>query len=147
VHTAAARMTPYDDLHRAHRQRVTRLCRVLLADPDEAADTVQDVFTRLHEQLAIETRTMDWGAWLTRVAVNACRDRRRSGWWRWWRERGTDDSALPGTLRTPEDEIIGRETQGRVWAAVARLPQGLRAATARRAFDRRRRDHARHLRG
>ena len=135
MHTAAARMTPYDDLHRAHRQRVTRLCRVLLADPDEAADTVQDVFARLHEHLGIEARTMDWGAWLTRVAVNACRDRRRSGWWRWWRERGTDDTTLPGTLRTPEDEVIGRETQSRVWAAVARLPQRQREVFALRQLE------------
>jgi DNA-directed RNA polymerase specialized sigma24 family protein len=52
-------MTSYDDLHRAHRQRVSRLCRVLLADPDEAADTVQDVFARLHEHLTRETRAMD----------------------------------------------------------------------------------------
>jgi RNA polymerase sigma-70 factor (ECF subfamily) len=128
-------MNSYDDLHRAHRQRVSRLCRVLLADPDEAADTVQDVFARLHEQLVKETRPMDWGAWLTRVAVNACRDRRRSGWWRWWRERGTDDSALPGALRTPEDEVIGRETQGRVWAAIAALPQRQREVFALRQLE------------
>src|SRR5262245_27386396 len=110
-------MTLWDDLHRDHRGRLTRLCRVLLADADEAADAVQDVFAKLHERLGAETRTMDWGAWLTRVAVNACHDRLRSGWWRWWRERGVDESALPATLRTPEDEVIGRDTQSRVWAA------------------------------
>jgi len=128
-------MISYDDLHRAHRPRVSRLCRVLLADPDEAADTVQDVFARLHEHLAVETRPMDWGAWLTRVAVNACRDRRRSGWWRWWRERGTDDATLPSALRTPEDEVIGRETQSRVWAAIAGLPQRQREVFALRQIE------------
>jgi len=128
-------MASYDDLHRAHHRRVSRLCRVLLADPDEAADTAQDVFARLHEQLTRETRAMDWGAWLTRVAVNACRDRRRSGWWRWWRERGTDDSTLPGALRTPEDEVIGREMQSRVWAAMASLPQRQREVFALRQLE------------
>ena len=128
-------MTSYDDLHRAHRQRVSRLCRVLLADPDEAADTVQDVFARLHEHLSSETRAMDWSAWLTRVAVNACRDRRRSGWWRWWRERGTDDSTLRSAVRTPEDEVIGRETQSRVWAAIAGLPQRQREVFALRQLE------------
>lgn len=128
-------MTSYDDLHRAHRQRVSRLCGVLLADPDEAADTVQDVFTRLHQQLAVETRTMDWGAWLTRVAVNACRDRRRSGWWRWWRERGTDDSTLRSALRTPEDEAIGREAQSRVWTAISGLPRRQREVFALRQLE------------
>ena len=75
--TAAAAMTSYDTLDRAHRDRVTQLCRVLLADADEAADAAQDVFTKLHRAVETETRTMDWSAWLTRVAVNACRDRRR----------------------------------------------------------------------
>ena len=128
-------MISYDDLHRAHRPRVSRLCRVLLADPDEAADTVQACEHVLHEHLAVETRPMDWGAWLTRVAVNACRDRRRSGWWRWWRERGTDDATLPSALRTPEDEVIGRETQSRVWAAIAGLPQRQREVFALRQLE------------
>ena len=128
---------PYDDLHRAHRDRITRLCRVLLADTDEAADTVQDVFVRLHESLAAETRPMRWDAWLTRVAVNACRDRRRSGWWRWWRERGLsiDEITLPAAVRTPEDEVIGRETQLRVWDAVRRLPIRQREVFALRQLD------------
>ena len=66
---------------------------------------------------------MDWSAWLTRVAVNACRDRRRSGWWRWWRERGVEiDDRRVRSVRTPEDELIGRETQARIWSAYGRLP-------------------------
>jgi RNA polymerase sigma-70 factor, ECF subfamily len=127
----------YEDLHRAHRERVMRLCRVLLVDPDEAADVVQDVFLKLHRARAVETRPMDWGAWLTRVAVNACRDRRRSGWWRRWRERGValDELALPAMIRTPEDEVIGREEQRRVWERVRRLPARQREVLALRLVE------------
>lgn len=127
----------YEDLHRAHRGRVTRLCRVLLADPDEAADVVQDVFVKLQRAHATETRPMDWGAWLTRVAVNACRDRRRSGWWRWWRQRGValEDAGLRAAVRTPEDELVGRETQLRIWTAFARLPQRQREVFALRQLE------------
>ncbi len=126
-----------DDLHRAHRQRIGRLCQVLLADPDEAADAAQDVFARLHEAVPRETRAINWSAWLTRVAVNACRDRRRSGWWRWWRERGVglDQAELRGVVRTPEDEVIGREVQLRVWRAVAALPGRQREVFALRQID------------
>ena len=134
--TAAAAMTSYDTLDRAHRDRVTRLCRVLLADADEAADAAQDVFVKLHHAVETETRTMDWSAWLTRVAVNACRDRRRSGWWRWWRERGVEiDDRRVRSVRTPEDEIIGRETQARIWAAYGRLPARQREVFALRQID------------
>lgn len=110
---------------------------MLLADPDEAADAAQEVLGKLHVALRTETRAMDWSAWLTRVAVNACRDRRRSGWWRWWRERGSaiDESTLPGAIRTPEDEIIGRETQRRVWEAVRRLPARQREVFALRQLE------------
>jgi len=136
VRTVAAEMSSYDTLDRAHRDRVTRLCRVLLADADEAADAVQDVFTKLHQSLAAETRPMDWAAWLTRVAVNACRDRRRSGWWRWWRERGIEiDESRLRTVRTPEDELVGRETQVRIWTAYRRLPARQREVFALRQID------------
>jgi RNA polymerase sigma-70 factor (ECF subfamily) len=137
VQLAVAPMTLYDDLHRAHRERVARLCRAILADPDEAGDAVQDVFTKLHRALGTETRPMDWAAWLTRVTVNACRDRRRSGWWRWWRERGVvlDDGRLPAHGRSPEEELVGRETAERVWRAVRSLPARQREVFALRQLD------------
>ena len=79
---------------------------------------------------------MDWGAWLTRVAVNVCRDRRRSGWWRWWHERGRPfDDVVRSTIRTPEDEAIGRETQLRVWSALERLPARQREVFALRQLE------------
>jgi RNA polymerase sigma factor (sigma-70 family) len=137
VGTALARTTLYETLHREHRDRIERLCRVLLADPDEAADATQDVFAKLHHATTTEIRAMDWRAWLSRVAVNACRDRRRSGWWRWWRERGVgiDEAGLRSSVRTPEDEVIGREMQARVWAAIRRLPARQREVFALRQLD------------
>lgn len=137
VGTALAQTTPYETLYREHRDRIDRLCRVLLADADEADDVAQEVFAKLHHATATERRAMDWRAWLSRVAVNACRDRRRSGWWRWWRERGLvlDEGALRGAVRTPEDEVIGRETQARVWAAIRRLPPRQREVFALRQLD------------
>lgn len=136
VLTAVGPRTGFDDLHRAHRTRVTRLCRVLLADPDEAADAAQDVFVKLAHGVETEVRAMDWDAWLTRVTVNVCRDRRRSGWWRWWRERGRPfDDVVRSTLRTPEDEAIGRETQLRIWTALDRLPARQREVFALRQLE------------
>ena len=138
MRTGLADATPsYDDLDRAHRPRIARLCGLLLGDPDEAADTAQETLGKLLVALRTETRAMDWGAWLTRVAVNACRDRRRSGWWRWWRERGLsiDETTLPAAVRTPEDEVIGREEQRRVWDAVRRLPDRQREVFALRQLE------------
>src|SRR5262245_55340373 len=60
----------YDDLYRLQHQRVLRLCRLLLSDPDEAEEVSQDVFVKLLKEHRIDTRGIQWGPWLTRVAVN-----------------------------------------------------------------------------
>jgi RNA polymerase sigma-70 factor, ECF subfamily len=113
-----------DGLYRVHRARVLRLCRFLLADADEAADAAQDVFVRVERAQRGGVPPDDWAAWITRVAINACRDRRRSGWWRWWRRDGVllDDAATAGPGPSAEQAAVRREEHTRVWAAVRRLP-------------------------
>jgi len=113
----------YDDLYRTHYERILRLSRLLLSDPDEADDVTQDVFLKLFQACQTEQRTMVWGAWLTRVAVNACRDRRRSGWWKWWRQRHTEfvEADFPGSGLTPEQALLSNEKRGAVWESFREL--------------------------
>jgi RNA polymerase sigma-70 factor (ECF subfamily) len=119
----------YEQLYGRHYARVMRLCRVLLADPHEAEDVAQEVFIKLLQASKTETRPMDWEPWLTRVTVNACHDRRRSGWWKWWRApRPMPDVAAPSALDppsqrpTPEEDAIAREAHERIWQAFRALP-------------------------
>jgi RNA polymerase sigma-70 factor (ECF subfamily) len=119
----------YEQLYRLHYPRVMRLCRLLLADVHEAEDVAQEVFCKLWQTSQTETRAMAWEPWLTRVAVNACRDRRRSGWWKRWRtSRHTADADVPSVLDcpswgpTPEEEALGREVRGRIWQVFRELP-------------------------
>ena len=109
----------YDELYQAHHARVLRLCRVLLADPHEAEDVSQEVFIKLFNAYSTTRERVAWERWLTTVAVNACRDRRRSGWWKWWRERHQElDGAMLGETRlTPEQELSSAETMRWVWGA------------------------------
>src|SRR5262249_31075719 len=85
---ASGRMqaTSYADLYRDHRGGFLGLCRLMLADPADAEEVGQEVFLRLHREMQTGDRPIAWGPWLTRVAVNACLDRRRARWWRVWRE-------------------------------------------------------------
>jgi RNA polymerase sigma-70 factor (ECF subfamily) len=114
----------YEHLYRQHRHRVLRLCVLLLADRDEAEEVAQEVFVKLFESARTERRSMAWGPWLTRVAVNACRSRRRSSWWRWWHglTEQIEDDHLPGSSRTPEALTLDREQYLSFWRVFHLLP-------------------------
>lgn len=129
VNAVPDKQAQYEQLYHLHYPRVMRLCRLLLADPHEAEDIAQEVFIKLLQALQTESRAMAWGPWLTRVTVNACHDRRRSGWWKWGRRRHqTTDSDSesfldqPSYRPTPEEEALSRETRGRIWQAFRELP-------------------------
>jgi RNA polymerase sigma-70 factor (ECF subfamily) len=113
----------FDDLYAEYGRTVLRLCRLLLADPDEADDVSQDVMLKLfHEQQSGRCRpALD--RWVTRVTVNACRDRRRSGWWRWWRVRGREieEHDVAGRVATPEQQLLGAERRRMIWDAFQTL--------------------------
>jgi len=114
----------YDELYRLHHARVLRLCRLMLTDPHEAEDVAQEVFLKLFQTSRLKDPAVAWGAWLTRVAVNACHDLRRSGWWKWWRDQHVDfiEGDIHAATRTPEDETAGNETRTLVWRSFRQLP-------------------------
>jgi len=109
----------YEELFEEHGRRLDRLCRLLLADREESREVVQEVFLKLHQAHSQPQPPGDWGAWLTRVAINVCRDRHRAGWW--WRFRRRSDRIEDATLvsrePTPEEAAISKETWRRIWVA------------------------------
>ena len=126
----------YDAIYRAHRARVLRLCRLMLGDPDDAQEVCQEVFLRLHRALRDGEETVRWSAWLTTVTVNACRDQRRSRWWRWLRGHATlDDDDLPDHRLGPEQAALDGETRRRIWRAFRALPARQREVFALRQLE------------
>ena len=124
-------------LYREHSARVKNLCRLLLDDPQEAQEVAQDVFLKLVRSYQAVDRPAEWGPWLTRVAVNACRDRRRSGWWRWWRQRGVaiEDVEVVDREATPEQAALSRETRERIWHGFLQLPSRQREVLVLRYLE------------
>jgi RNA polymerase sigma-70 factor (ECF subfamily) len=127
----------YDQIYREHQQRVRRLCRLLLADSDEADDVAQEVFLKLLRAHRPNRRPVAWGAWLNRVTINACRDRRRTRWWRLWRGdfREFHEADFPHGERTPEEEALGEEKRSAIWRAFSRLPGRQREVFALRYLE------------
>ena len=106
-------------LVRAHQGQLLRMCCVWLRDPQTAEDAVQETFLKAWEALPRFRGTCSDRTWLTRIAVNTCRDIRRSGWRRHVDRRVTPEE-LPLAAEIPESE------DGRLFRAVWALPDCLR---------------------
>ena len=115
---------PLNEVVAVHSGRLRRLCRLLLGDEHEADEVLQDVFLKALEAYGRQGPPRDWGPWLTRITVNACRDRRRAGWWRRFRRWSEQIETVPlmDAGPSPEDLVIGSETRGRIWREFRSLP-------------------------
>jgi RNA polymerase sigma-70 factor (ECF subfamily) len=109
-------------LYREHAPRVLRVCRLLLRSPQEAEDVAQEVFLKLIMSSQVTDRPVAWGPWLTRVAINACRDRQRAAWWRLWHDP-LDEVELVDRNPTPEAAALTGETREQIWRALRQLSQ------------------------
>lgn len=108
-----------------HVQMLHALAWRMLGDPNEAEDVVQESLVKLW------VNAKGWqpsggglGAWLRRVATNACLDRLR-------RPRATSDQGLPERAdeTPPVDALIDAERRrAAVQAAILALPDRQRAA-------------------
>ena len=94
-----------------YSQLLTGLCVVLLKDYHLAQDMVQETFLRAWRHGALIPGQEK--PWLTRVAVNLCRDQYRRGWLRRV-DRSVTPEDLPLAVTLPDNDVI-RE--------VYRLPQ------------------------
>jgi RNA polymerase sigma-70 factor, ECF subfamily len=139
LNDASDKPVSYEALYSAHYGEVLGLCRVLLANHHDAEEVAQEVFLKVYQkcQSMNQTQLMMWRPWLVRVSVNACRDRRRSGWWKLW--RGTNEeyqeANYANSSKTPEETLLGRETQVRIWRAFEGLSARQREVFALRYMD------------
>ena len=68
----------YGDLVERHQAQVFRLCLAILADRHEAQDAAQNAFIKGFRALARFQGQSSFSTWLTRIAINECKDRLRS---------------------------------------------------------------------
>jgi RNA polymerase sigma-70 factor (ECF subfamily) len=126
----------FRDLYAEHRARVLRLCRLILADADEAEEVAQEIFLKAFRFYRSGGRPEAWNKWLATVAVNACRDRLRSSWWRRWRGRTEEfDEFKAHSHHSAEESALQRETQRMVWEKFGRLSARQREIFALRHFE------------
>ena len=121
-----------------HRAAIWRLARNATGSHEEAFDIAQEAFVSAFAALSRYDTSRPFGAWLTRIALNKCRD--------WSRRRAVrrlfefhmpegleaasaDDAALPDRV------VEGRGELAAVSRAIANLPARLKEVLLLRAIE------------
>lgn len=69
-------------LVREYEKELLRLCCICLGDWTLAEDAVQETFIKAYRKLHSFREDSSVKTWLIRIAVNVCRDMRRTAWFR-----------------------------------------------------------------
>ena len=81
-----------------------RLCYAYLHDEELAKDAVQETFIKAYHNLASFRENSSEKTWLSRIAINTCKDLRRTGWF-----RHVDRSVTPEMIPEPVSPVEPEE--------------------------------------
>ena len=98
-----------------------RLCFVQLQDRALAEDAVQETFLKAYRGFASFRGDSSEKTWLTRIAINTCRDFQRGGWFKHTDRRVTPEMLPIGAVQ-PDTEDLDLSL------AVMKLPRKMREA-------------------
>ncbi len=119
----AGREDAFDALVRRHQRRIFRLGCRLLGDRDAALDAAQETFVKAWKALPRFEGKARFSTWLTRIAINQCRNELR--------KRGTVKHTRPLSL---DERVPGTETT-RVEAVASLDPSAWEQARGREVRD------------
>ncbi len=108
----APEQTPLEKLDewiRAYEKDLLRICCLYLRDWSMAEDAVQETFLKAYKQMDTFRGDSHEKTWLTRIALNQCRDMRRSAWYRFVDPRVSIDR-LPAVSPPPSAEHLALTT-------------------------------------
>ncbi|PWG01978.1 RNA polymerase sigma factor [Sphingosinicella humi] len=136
--TLVGRQDAFAEIMRRHREPIYRLIRGYTGDPEESVDLVQDCFTSAFKALDRYDQARPFRAWLSRIAINKCRD--------WARRRAVRRLLLSSSSASqaadvpdptpPADEAAGdRQELERLWQAIADLPRTLKEPLILRTIE------------
>ena len=63
-----------------HQKRLLNLCYMILQDHELARDAVQDTFLKAYQAMGSFRNNCNELTWLTQIALNICRNIKRSAW-------------------------------------------------------------------
>ncbi len=134
----AGHQAAYGVLLKRHRDQIYRLVRGHLGDEDAALDVTQEAFIAAFAALQSYDKLRPFKTWMSRIALNKCRD-----WARRRKVRRFFSFALPIEAAAsvaddsiPADQLLNdRAELARVIAAIATLPNALKEPLILRTIE------------
>jgi len=118
-------VSAFDELMRAHEDRVFAICLRMMRDRDSALDATQDVFLTVFRKADRYKEQAAFSTWLYRVAVNTCYDHLR-------RQKRKRTTSMPEHFDPSDprsgDEFHAVELRPDIETALAGLTPEFRAA-------------------
>lgn len=104
-HAAVPSMTQEEKLSLwvdRYSDAILRTCFLYLSDPAQAEDALQDTWIKAWRHMGEFERKniLNEKAWLMRIAINTCKDYRRSAWFRHIDNRKALEDLPPGLMKT-----------------------------------------------
>jgi RNA polymerase sigma-70 factor (ECF subfamily) len=119
-------LAAFEELYRAHASRLFNIAWRMLGNVAECEDALQEVFLLAFRKIGSYKGEAALGTWLYRLSMNLCLDRLRS---RPAQERRhTESLDAPGAPRPAVSTAAAAVTRLDLERAIARLPDGYRAA-------------------
>ncbi len=137
----------FERLVAEHSGDVYALLYRLTTDAEEARDLTQETFLRAFQSIGRFRGDANLKTWIYRIAINQARNR-----WRWWRRRKRDVTVSLDTIDDrneqplsakltdddaidPEQEMLAREREGYLRAALLELKRPFREAVVLRDVE------------
>lgn len=112
----------FEELVSQNQDKLLRTCYLYLRDRQLAEDAVQETFLKAYRSLPAFRGDSSQKTWLTRIAINTCRDLYRSEWFRHMDRRVTPEDL-------PESSAPFSSREESLIVEVMRLPRRLREVT------------------
>ncbi len=132
-HAREGDVDAYAALVRRHQDLAFRAAYLIVRDPDEAKDAVQEALVKAYRALGRFRPAAPFRPWLLRIVSNEARNRRRSlGRRAGLALRVAEDRPDGGTAPSPEAAVLVHEQRATLLAALERLrPQDRDIVTGR----------------
>ena len=132
------RQSAYTALLTRYREPVFRVVRATIGDTDAAVDVTQEAFVSAFAALKGYDSERPFKTWISRIAINKCRDwarRRAVRSFFTWATPIDDAFDLPSDAASPETETGDRAELRQVRSAIAALPTKLREVLVLRGVE------------